>query len=179
MVASRRNLRVADNAPLILSLHRELDALRENANSGLKIGTTKRGIGPAYEDKVGRRAIRVCDLAEPDTLPEKIERLPAHHNALRRGLNLGEPSWGMRDRQRAGNRRPAFGKLERAKGIEPSYTAWEAVVLPLNYARNRLLVLVSPSTRPPAKETGRYLPNSAGVSLQRPARRFLCAVGRR
>ena len=56
-------LRIADNAPLILSLHRELDAIRENANSGLKIGTTKRGIGPAYEDKVGRRAIRVCDLA--------------------------------------------------------------------------------------------------------------------
>src|SRR5690606_22354147 len=58
-------LRIADNAPLILSLHRELDAMRENANSGLKIGTTKRGIGPAYEDKVGRRAIRLCDLAEP------------------------------------------------------------------------------------------------------------------
>ena len=83
-------LRVADNAPLILSVHRELDALRENASSGLKIGTTKRGIGPAYEDKVGRRAIRVCDLAEPDTLPEKIERLLAHHNALRRGMGLPE-----------------------------------------------------------------------------------------
>jgi len=85
-------LRVADNAPLILSLHRELDALRENANSGLKIGTTKRGIGPAYEDKVGRRAIRVCDLAELDTLPEKVERLLAHHNALRRGMGLTEIS---------------------------------------------------------------------------------------
>ncbi|MDB5541536.1 MAG: Adenylosuccinate synthetase, partial [Devosia sp.] len=83
-------LKIADNAPLILSLHRELDAVRENANSGLKIGTTKRGIGPAYEDKVGRRAIRVCDLAEPDTLKEKIERLLAHHNALRRGMNLSE-----------------------------------------------------------------------------------------
>ena len=83
-------LRIADNAPLILSLHRELDAIRENANSGLKIGTTKRGIGPAYEDKVGRRAIRLCDLAEPATLPDKIERLLAHHNALRRGMNLAE-----------------------------------------------------------------------------------------
>ena len=85
-------LRVADNAPLILSLHRELDAIRENSNSGLKIGTTKRGIGPAYEDKVGRRAIRVCDLAEPETLPAKIERLLVHHNALRRGMGLTEIS---------------------------------------------------------------------------------------
>ena len=61
------NLRVADNATLILSLHRELDGMREDAasNSGTKIGTTRRGIGPAYEDKVGRRAIRVCDLAHP------------------------------------------------------------------------------------------------------------------
>ena len=83
-------LRVAENAPLILSLHRELDATRENANSGLKIGTTKRGIGPAYEDKVGRRAIRVVDLAEPETLLPKIERLLAHHNALRRGMGLVE-----------------------------------------------------------------------------------------
>ncbi|HEV7276469.1 MAG TPA: adenylosuccinate synthase [Devosiaceae bacterium] len=83
-------LRIADNAPLILSVHRNLDAMRENANSGLKIGTTKRGIGPAYEDKVGRRAIRLCDLAEPDTLLSKIERLLAHHNALRRGMGLDE-----------------------------------------------------------------------------------------
>ena len=85
-------LKIADNAPLILSLHRELDATRENANSGLKIGTTRRGIGPAYEDKVGRRAIRVCDLAEPETLMPKIERLLAHHNALRRGMGLAELS---------------------------------------------------------------------------------------
>ena len=83
-------LRIADNAPLILSLHRELDAIREDSNSGLKIGTTKRGIGPAYEDKVGRRAIRLVDLSEPDTLRPKIERLLAHHNALRRGMGLVE-----------------------------------------------------------------------------------------
>lgn len=83
-------LRVAENAPLILSLHRELDALREDSNSGLKIGTTRRGIGPAYEDKVGRRAIRVCDLAEPDTLRAKIARLLTHHNALRRGMGAAE-----------------------------------------------------------------------------------------
>lgn len=83
-------LRIADNAPLILSLHRELDAIREDSNSGLKIGTTKRGIGPAYEDKVGRRAIRLVDLSEPDTLMPKIERLLSHHNALRRGMGLVE-----------------------------------------------------------------------------------------
>jgi adenylosuccinate synthase len=86
------NLKIAENAPLILSLHRELDATRENANSGLKIGTTKRGIGPAYEDKVGRRSIRLTDLAEPDTLMDKIERLLSHHNALRRGMGLSEYS---------------------------------------------------------------------------------------
>jgi adenylosuccinate synthase len=87
-------LRIAENAPLILSLHRDLDALREDAasNSGTKIGTTRRGIGPAYEDKVGRRAIRLIDLAEPDTLRSKIERLLTHHNALRRGMNLEEIS---------------------------------------------------------------------------------------
>jgi adenylosuccinate synthase len=85
-------LRIAENAPLILSLHRELDGLREDSNSGLKIGTTRRGIGPAYEDKVGRRAIRVCDLAEPETLMDKIERLLAHHNALRRGMGAPEIS---------------------------------------------------------------------------------------
>ena len=84
------NLRIAENAPLILSIHRELDAAREAQNSALRIGTTRRGIGPAYEDKVGRRAIRLMDLAEPDTLASKVERLLVHHNALRRGLGLPE-----------------------------------------------------------------------------------------
>ncbi len=88
---SPANLRIADNATLILSLHRDLDALREDAaNTGTKIGTTRRGIGPAYEDKVGRRAIRVMDLANPDSLRAKIERLLTHHNALLRGLNRDE-----------------------------------------------------------------------------------------
>ncbi|RFB78254.1 adenylosuccinate synthase [Methylovirgula sp. 4M-Z18] len=87
---SRENLRIAENAPLILSLHRELDALRENASEGTKIGTTKRGIGPAYEDKVGRRAIRVMDLADLPALGDKIDRLLNHHNALRRGFGLTE-----------------------------------------------------------------------------------------
>ncbi len=83
-------LQIAENATLILSLHKELDAFREGSNSGLLIGTTKRGIGPAYEDKVGRRAIRVMDLAQKDTLQPKIDRLLSHHNALRRGLGLSE-----------------------------------------------------------------------------------------
>jgi adenylosuccinate synthase len=83
-------LRIASNVPLILPLHRELDAAREASNAGTRIGTTKRGIGPAYEDKAGRRAIRLMDLAEPDTLPAKVERLLAHHNALRRGLGMEE-----------------------------------------------------------------------------------------
>ncbi len=87
---SRDNLRVADNATLILPLHRELDHFRETSNSGLKIGTTKRGIGPAYEDKVGRRAIRVIDLEDDVLLEAKIERLLTHHNALRRGLGIAE-----------------------------------------------------------------------------------------
>ena len=86
---TRDNLRIADNACLILSIHRDLDALRENATEGTRIGTTRRGIGPAYEDKVGRRAIRVMDLVNLKTLTAKIDRLLAHHNALRRGL--GEP----------------------------------------------------------------------------------------
>ncbi|MDO9059748.1 MAG: adenylosuccinate synthetase, partial [Bradyrhizobium sp.] len=87
---SPENLRVAENVTLILPLHRELDALRESASALTAIGTTRRGIGPAYEDKVGRRAIRLMDLADLDTLPHKIDRLLAHHNALRRGHQLEE-----------------------------------------------------------------------------------------
>jgi adenylosuccinate synthase len=75
---------------LILPLHRELDAVREAASKATAIGTTQRGIGPAYEDKVGRRAIRLMDLADLQTLPNKIDRLLTHHNALRRGLKLPE-----------------------------------------------------------------------------------------
>jgi adenylosuccinate synthase len=79
---------LADNACLILPVHRDLDGAREAAAGANKIGTTGRGIGPAYEDKVGRRAIRVADLADPDALTGKIERLLAHHGALRMGLHL-------------------------------------------------------------------------------------------
>jgi adenylosuccinate synthase len=84
------NLIVAENAALILPLHRDLDVARENSNSVQALGTTKRGIGPAYEDKVGRRAIRAIDLKDPASLPRKIERLLAHHNALRRGMGQDE-----------------------------------------------------------------------------------------
>src|SRR3954447_5880889 len=87
---TRDNLRIAENVALILPLHQELDALRESSNSGTRIGTTKRGIGPAYEDKVGRRAIRLMDLADLDSLGDKIDGLLAHHNALRRGNGLNE-----------------------------------------------------------------------------------------
>ena len=89
VAVSRDNLRIADNACLILTLHRDLGALREASTQSTHIGTTKRGIGPAYEDKVGRRAIRVMDLASLETLKGKVERMLVHHNALRRGL--GEP----------------------------------------------------------------------------------------
>jgi len=85
---------LADNACLILPLHRDLDAAREAQAGAGKIGTTGRGIGPAYEDKVGRRAIRVADLADPAALEAKIERLLAHHQALRRGLDIPEADAG-------------------------------------------------------------------------------------
>ena len=83
------NFAIADNCPLILPFHRDLDGLREAAAGSGKIGTTGRGIGPAYEDKVGRRAIRVCDLAHLDQLEPQLDRLTAHHDALRAGF--GEP----------------------------------------------------------------------------------------
>ncbi len=124
------NLKIADNACLILPLHAELDALREDASGAGQIGTTRRGIGPAYEDKVGRRAIRICDLSDLDHLDEKLERLLDHHNALRRGygapdldpaalrralaevadqvLPFAAPVWSELDRLRRGGRRILF-----------------------------------------------------------------------
>ncbi len=83
-------LRIADNACLILPLHGTLDRAREEARGSGKLGTTGRGIGPAYEDKVARRAIRVCDLGEPDGLAERVDQLLQHHNALLRGLGAEE-----------------------------------------------------------------------------------------
>jgi adenylosuccinate synthase len=82
-------LMVSDTCALILPFHRDLDGLREDASGAGKIGTTRRGIGPAYEDKVGRRAIRVCDLAHLDALDAQLDRISAHHDALRAGF--GEP----------------------------------------------------------------------------------------
>ena len=89
VVIDTENFAIAENAPLILPLHRDLDGLRETAAGSGKIGTTGRGIGPAYEDKVGRRAIRVCDLAHLDSLEPQLDRLCAHHDALRAGF--GQP----------------------------------------------------------------------------------------
>jgi len=86
---SPQNLRLADNAALILPSHGALDRAREERRGDQKIGTTGRGIGPAYEDKVGRRAIRVCDLADPQALEWRVDDVLLHHNALLRGL--GEP----------------------------------------------------------------------------------------
>src|SRR5215218_9344833 len=80
------NLQLAETCPLILPIHRDLDGLREDASGAVKIGTTRRGIGPAYEDKVGRRAIRVCDLAHLDDLELQLDRICAHHDALRAGF---------------------------------------------------------------------------------------------
>ena len=87
---SSETLMIAENTPLILPVHGELDRAREAQNSVAKIGTTGRGIGPAYEDKVGRRAVRVADLADSATLEARVDRLLLHHNTLRRGLGMAE-----------------------------------------------------------------------------------------
>ena len=87
---SPETLMIAENTPLILPVHGELDRAREAQNSVAKIGTTGRGIGPAYEDKVGRRAVRVADLADSATLEARVDRLLLHHNTMRRGLGMAE-----------------------------------------------------------------------------------------
>ncbi|PWR03500.1 adenylosuccinate synthase [Meridianimarinicoccus roseus] len=85
---STENLVIAENTPLILPVHQDLDKIREEAAGKAKIGTTGRGIGPAYEDKVGRRAVRLADLADAETLERRLDRLLAHHDPLRRGLGV-------------------------------------------------------------------------------------------
>src|SRR6185312_5135603 len=90
LAISPETLRLADNAALILPSHGALDRAREERRGIRRIGTTGRGIGPAYEDKVGRRAVRVCDLAEPKTLEDRVDDLLLHHNALLRGLDAPE-----------------------------------------------------------------------------------------
>jgi len=129
-------LMIADNCPLILPIHRDLDALREDASGAGKIGTTRRGIGPAYEDKVGRRAIRVCDLAHLGALGPQLDRICAHHDALRAGfgrkgidrarlerdlggiadfvLGFARPVWLTLNEARRGGRRILF---EGAQGV--------------------------------------------------------------
>ncbi len=85
------NLKIASNCTLIMPVHSEMDALREDASAdtgSVKIGTTRRGIGPAYEDKVGRRSVRLCDLSNEDALSKRLDALLAHHNTLRKGLGV-------------------------------------------------------------------------------------------
>ena len=130
LMVGPQTLRIADNAILILPLHSALDRAREAARGERKIGTTGRGIGPAYEDKVARRAIRVCDLAEPQTMSDKLDELLLHHNTLLRGLGAetfekqalldrllelapqilpyAEPVWERLDAARRGGKRILF-----------------------------------------------------------------------
>jgi adenylosuccinate synthase len=136
VAVSPANLKLAENATLILPSHGQIDRAREEARGASKIGTTGRGIGPAYEDKAGRRAIRVCDLADPASLPGKIDNLLLHHNALLRGLGApeverapllrslieiapkvlpyAEPAWRLLDEAKKAGKRVLF---EGAQGI--------------------------------------------------------------
>ena len=83
---TNKNLYIAENATLILPMHKELDEIREDSKSTEKIGTTRRGIGPAYEDKIGRRGIRLIDLANKENLSKRIDMILFHHNTIRKGL---------------------------------------------------------------------------------------------
>ena len=83
---TNKNLYISENATLILPLHKEIDEIREDSKSKDKIGTTRRGIGPAYEDKVGRRGIRLMDLANKENLSKRIDMILFHHNSIRKGL---------------------------------------------------------------------------------------------
>ena len=84
---NEKNLIISESATLILPFHKEMDELREDAAGNSKIGTTRRGIGPAYEDKVGRRSIRVMDLISETNLNSRLDNVLSHHNAIRKGLN--------------------------------------------------------------------------------------------
>jgi len=89
---TNKNLYIAENATLILPMHKELDGIREDSKSTEKIGTTRRGIGPAYEDKVGRRGIRLIDLADKENLSKRIDMILFHHDAIRKGLGKNKIS---------------------------------------------------------------------------------------
>ena len=109
------SLRIAENATLILPMHPALDRAREAARGDRKIGTTGRGIGPAYEDKAARRAIRVADLAEPETLADKLDELLLHHNTLLQGLGAADIFEG--GCARAADRAGAAGAAVRRAGV--------------------------------------------------------------
>jgi adenylosuccinate synthase len=150
-------LMLAETCPLILPIHRDLDALREDASGAGKIGTTRRGIGPAYEDKVGRRAIRVCDLAHLGELEPLLDRLCAHHDALRAGF--GEPPV---DRERLRNdlaeiadfvlqfARPVWRDLDEAarRGRRILFEGAQGVLLDVDHGT---YPFVTSSTRLPAR----------------------------
>jgi len=122
-------LKIAENATLILPVHGQLDRAREEASGSAKIGTTGRGIGPAYEDKAGRRAIRVCDLADPATLERKIGELLTHHNALLRGLGAPE----------ADGRQLLASLLEIAPKVLPYATVVWQLLDEIRHTRKRVL----------------------------------------
>ena len=109
------SLAIAENVCLILPIHRELDQAREKARGGARLGTTGRGIGPAYEDKVGRRAIRLCDLRDVETLRPRLGELLLHHNALRRGFGMRTRAR-TRWRRRFSPSRPACCRSRRRSG---------------------------------------------------------------
>jgi adenylosuccinate synthase len=124
VAVSPDNLAIAENAALILPLHSKLDLLREEARGAAKIGTTGRGIGPAYEDKVGRRAIRACDLLDVESLPAKVDALLLHHNALLKGMGAATADRGE--------------LLARLRDVAPKITPFVRVVWQhLNEARRR------------------------------------------
>src|SRR5882724_4855335 len=124
VAVSPDNLALAENAALILPLHSKLDLLREEARGAGKIGTTGRGIGPAYEDKVGRRAIRACDLVDLESLPGKVEALLLHHNALLKGMDAPLVDGGE--------------LLDQLRAVAPKITPFIRVVWQdLNKARSR------------------------------------------
>ncbi len=167
-------LRIADNAPLILPLHAALDSAREAARGDRRIGTTGRGIGPAYEDKVARRAIRVADLAEPETLSAKLDELLLHHNTLLAGL--GAPIF-SKDKLLASLldlapkllpfAEPVWERLSAARraGQRILFEGAQAVMLDVDHGTYRSSPLPTPSPAPPHPAAGSVRTRSAASSV--------------
>ena len=107
VTVNEKNLILAETASLIMPFHREMDEIREDSAGKGKIGTTRRGIGPAYEDKVGRRSIRVMDLKSESNLSNRLEIVLAHHNAIRKGLKKKE------FQERQSNERSSYQLLQK------------------------------------------------------------------